>query len=204
MLQKEWCPRGLTLSLPPRPVRNWPPIPDAAAAFVFSSGLPFPHASGHSLPAGLTSTTSGKALDGRQAQMDPVHVFKSALNCRLSGRTPKMDRCLSELELASSATRQDVASWLFEAAVEGGRATSEGAKAYELEVSKTIEIVRSALQTALEQASSVPQELFLGALVMHLAVDSSALRDLMLLQYDQRMHLTHVRLELPIRHSIFS
>ena len=101
-------------------------------------------------------------------------MFKASMGQRVAGRTPVLHRCLQELEEAAKSIREDVSVWLHASAM------CQENEQYVAAVEATLEKVTDSFRVALEASHLIQQQLFIGSLSLHLAIESSFVQDLLL------------------------
>lgn len=144
-------------------------------SFIFSSSLPLPSSTifpGNA--SNLSMTTLGKTVT-----MDPFAIFKKAVQDRVSGRSPVLSGCLQQLEVAAAEMQEDMLSWL--------DGTSDGAarEAYSVAARGGLNKIENTLRDLLQQQTQIAQQLFIGSVAAHLALDSTFVQALLLLPSTQ-------------------
>lgn len=152
--------------------------------FLFSNSIPFPSSSlfsSSSAPSGATKSPTGFTLQRNVREAgDPFVMFQKAIGKRVAGRSPMLDTCLGELEAAATSIRIDVTAWLDGESGEDERVASE----YQSAVMSTLQELGDLLRASLEGAADIAQQLFVGSVALHIALESSLVPDLRLSNAD--------------------
>lgn len=136
--------------------------------FIFSTSLPFPSSS--IFPTNASATSVGK-----RASLDPFTIFKKAMLDRVSGRSPVLLSCLQQLEFASGEMQADMVAWLREMPDESAK------EAYTATARKGLNKIEDVLRDLLDKQAGIPEQLFIGSVAVHLALDSTFVQSLLLL-----------------------
>lgn len=101
------------------------------------------------------------------------------MRARVQGRSPVLDACLCGLEAKARDIRTDVTRWL-----DGGEVEVEVALGdrYLEVVKQSLEHMEETFRQALEKQITEAEQLFLGNLALYVAVQSSFLSDIALLE----------------------
>ncbi|GAA5996272.1 uncharacterized protein JCM10292_007502 [Rhodotorula paludigena] len=161
------------------------------ARFWFDEALAFPSAQAYAPPASARLALPGGGSSGgateQAAAADPFEGFLARVGKRVEGRTPLIDRGLSELEDAAREIRADLESWVGEDDAaeerrEGDEALKERLRREYFEAAReTLGKVADALEGVLnEVASDVDNSLFVGNFVFLLSASRPFTRDLLL------------------------
>lgn len=146
--------------------------------FLFSSSLPFPSSSMFpGTASNLTTTTLGKTVT-----LDPFAIFKKAMRDRVSGRSPVLSECLHQLEVAASEMQDDILSWL------DGTPDDAAREAYSTAARRGLNTIEETLQASLKTQTQPAEQLFIGSVALHLAMDSSFVQALLLLDSTHSKH----------------
>lgn len=94
------------------------------ATFLFESPLAFPTASLYA-PTSSAAARKGAGSHGDAAATDPFEAFLSRVGKRVEGRSPLLDKGVTELEHAAREIRADLDSWL-SAESQGGESDGDG------------------------------------------------------------------------------
>lgn len=148
------------------------------ADFLFSSSLPFPSST---MFPGIASNLTSTAL-GKTVTLDPFAVFKKAMQDRVSGRSPVLSECLHQLEIAAAEMQDDILSWL------NGAPDHAAREAYLTAARRGLNTIEETLQTSLKTQTQSTEQLFIGSVALHLAMDSSFIQALLLLDSTHSKH----------------
>lgn len=144
--------------------------------FLFSASLPFPSSS--IFPTTSTTVSSANKL-GRAIAADPFTLFKQAIQERISGRSPVLSECLQQLESTAAETKLDILAWLDDTK------DSRAREAYTAAARQSLSSLEQILRDSLQGQARVAEQLFIGSIAAHLAMDSSFVQALLLLQENQ-------------------
>lgn len=147
--------------------------------FVFSASLPFPTSS--IFPSTSTHLSTMTTI-GKLMTADPFTVFKRAMDDRISGRPPVLSECLRQLESVAAETKTDMLAWL------AGTGDSKAREAYTAAAREVLAVIERILRETLDKQEQVPEQLLIGSVAVHLAMDSTFVQALLLLPDSRGEH----------------
>lgn len=108
--------------------------------------------------------------------MDPFSLFKQAIEERVSGRSPVLSGCLQQLESVATETKRDMLAWLDDTT------DSKARQAYTTAARQCLSNLEQLLRDSLNSQEETAQQLLIGSVAVHLALDSTFVQALLLLQ----------------------